>query len=377
MIRNAKHTIDLITFLWQDDEVGLKIAHELAAAVKRGVRVRVMIDAYNGKKHDESYRILEEAGAPVMPFTPAIAPPVNLNLHIHYKIMTVDGTEALIGGANICDEYMIGGERGLWHDLEYWARGPVVSEMQVELDTFWDDLAISTTRIMRGYDELLSSTSSSAQAPWKPNGKTWTPDYARGGASLPGTATALLEFQDSESEGKPAGNQMSAHYQYLLGLAKKEIIIYGPYSYFRRDFQRAVYAAAKRGVKVRLLTNGPDTNDMPNMWIMAPVADYDDLMAAGVEVYEVQDRTLHAKAIWLDGEVMTVGSHNYYPRSFNFTGEAAVLTDDPNAIEKFRLMAEVDFGIALRITPEILVEKMHGFKAKWGLFWGTLLRGVI
>ena len=140
LIQQANRTIDLITYLWCDDEAGIRIAQELAAAIRRGVRVRATVEFLNfAKKHDQVYEILERAGSPVLVYNPPYWGLTELNNHsAHEKIMIVDGEVALVGGANLCEEYMIGGPRGLWRDFEVEVRGPVIERIQSRYDTFWN-----------------------------------------------------------------------------------------------------------------------------------------------------------------------------------------------------------------------------------------------
>ncbi|MDG1065680.1 MAG: phospholipase D-like domain-containing protein, partial [Luminiphilus sp.] len=113
----AQVTLDLQYYLWQGDESGLSLSHEVLAAADRGVRVRILLDDIYHSGRDSAYQTLNShpnvqvrlfnpmgnRGAAKMPnyaFNKS-----TFNYRMHNKIFLVDGVAAVLGGRNIGDEY--------------------------------------------------------------------------------------------------------------------------------------------------------------------------------------------------------------------------------------------------------------------------------
>jgi cardiolipin synthase len=350
MIRSAKRSIDLITFLWCDDESGLTIARELAAAARRGVRVRIMIDAFNDKPHEETYRILSEAGAKPLVYNPLWWGIDRLNNRsTHEKVMIVDGEQALIGGANLCNEYMIGGRRGLWHDLELFIHGPLAARAQTRMDETWGSLVRQDTAARVRASQRFADPR---------NLPVVRPQYRLYPAATPvsraavGESEAMLVWQQSylrDSDGRK-GLDLFVD---LIEKAESELVFYVPYFYPPKPVEDAIVAARARGVSVKVVTNSPRTNDV-GIAVAAYHAHASTYLRAGVEIHEYQGRTMHAKALLVDGRLLSIGSHNLTPRSFSVNGEASVLTGDPVVLEKFKGMMARDLADSPRLTEETL-----------------------
>src|SRR5690606_34307102 len=137
--RRARRSIDIATFLWCDDESGLTIARELARAAQRGVRVRVLISFFNTKPSHRVEAILKSSGIQILEVNPPFWGLDLIQDVNHEKIMVVDGRESLVGGANLCNEYMLGGGGSqLWREMELWTWGPLNARIQKRYDDTWN-----------------------------------------------------------------------------------------------------------------------------------------------------------------------------------------------------------------------------------------------
>jgi phosphatidylserine/phosphatidylglycerophosphate/cardiolipin synthase-like enzyme len=341
LIRNAQRTIDLSTFLWCDDESGLAVARELArAARERRVRVRVLVDAFNDKKHDHAYGILEAAGIQPLIYNPVDWAIGDVQDRIHEKIMIVDGAKSLVGGANLCDEYMIGGPRTLWHDLELESHGPVSGRLQARFDQTWSYVAQEERQALLGRgtvrgDSVAGMIRLRRAHPLYRSPTPVTPER-------PGTATAQVQYQQPYMRRADTAAYKAVFTQ-LFRRATREITIYAPYLLPPRDFEDPLLEVARQGRKVRIVTNSPETTDMGRQLAAGSVLHYGPMLAAGIEIRESKRRTIHAKAILIDDTVLSIGSHNFTPRSFDYNGEANILTGDPGVIARFRAMYRHDF----------------------------------
>jgi cardiolipin synthase len=113
-----------------------------------------------------------------------------------------------------------------------------------------------------------------------------------------------------------------------LSIASARRTLYVSNSYFvpDQDFRNLLKAAVKRGVDVRILTVGPLT-DVRTTWL-AGREYYEELLKAGVRIYEYQPAMMHAKTLVVDGEWTSVGSMNFDNRSMAFNNEANLVVLD-------------------------------------------------
>jgi len=131
---------------------------------------------------------------------------------------------------------------------------------------------------------------------------------------------------------------------YIAALRKAQtrIDLASPYFYPGSGFRTALRQAARRGVRVRLLMQGKLDYRFAGL---AARSIYDELLAAGVKIYEYTPAFLHAKVALTDDEWATVGSSNIDPLSLLLNLEANVVVRDADF--NARLAAEFDRAFAV------------------------------
>ncbi|WP_395680281.1 phosphatidylserine/phosphatidylglycerophosphate/cardiolipin synthase family protein [Dokdonella sp.] len=155
LIRAARHSIDIQTFIWADDEAGWLVLDELAAAARRGVRVRVLADQlfslddvewlariarahmnfefrlYNPTFDDAVTQPIEFAASLLCCFS-------RFNQRMHNKLLLVDGEIGIAGGRNYENRYFDWDEEFNYRDRDVLVLGPAAgAEMQASFDRFW------------------------------------------------------------------------------------------------------------------------------------------------------------------------------------------------------------------------------------------------
>ena len=141
-IRNAETTIDLAYYVFRADEFGHAFREALLEAAERGVKVRVLLDAWGTPGFGPFWRPLRKSGARVVHFLPVN--PLqgwSLNLRNHRKILVVDGEVGFTGGLNVGDEYYGTKRLGAWRDTHVKIVGPAVGHLAA---VFADDWAFAT-----------------------------------------------------------------------------------------------------------------------------------------------------------------------------------------------------------------------------------------
>jgi phosphatidylserine/phosphatidylglycerophosphate/cardiolipin synthase-like enzyme len=368
-IAHARRSVDIMTYLWRDDEAGLAFAHALADAAGRGVRVRVIADWLNMYEHKRAYRIVQGAGIELLRFNPWPLWGRSINFRLHEKMLIVDGEETWIGGGNLCDEYMLDiPGKPLWHDMYLRARGPVLEDVQARFDSNWNWMATTDFRARR-HKKLLAAP---GLAPYRLGHFTIYPSPTAVSAGATGAAMALYMHQQPYGSHVRLAESFIEAYARLLDTARERAVLYIPYYFPNPKFERAVLAAGRRGVAVTLFTNSRKTSDLPDVVGSAVVAHLTPLFHAGARVFQAIDRTLHAKAILVDDTAVVVGSHNFTHRSFGLNGEADLLTGDADSIARFRQVVasdeagfqELDLSDYRGAHPSF-GEKVEFFFARW------------
>jgi len=148
-IDSATISIGLSSYIFDSAGIGEKFVEALTRAKKRGVEVRVQIDAIGARYSWPPVQdILLRHGIPVALFNQRLWPlwiPA-LNLRNHRKILVVDGRIGFTGGMNIKREYGSAGVR-TFHDLQFRVCGPAVAHLS---EVFADDWQFTTSEALRG-----------------------------------------------------------------------------------------------------------------------------------------------------------------------------------------------------------------------------------
>jgi len=322
MIEGAKESICLQTFIFTNDETGRETAKLLSEAAQRGVKVRLIYDGMGSNRSGtEIFEQMKKAGVEVREYGDPLRQFWDINNRWHEKHLIVDGKEGITGGMNIADEYAFGGSgrqalgrpkesQNAWRDTDVKIEGPAVSDQQNAFLKNWKELGPPVPRAEA--QRMLQKANETA---------------VQGGPK----ARIVQHRPDEEGDG-----HTMALYKNAVRSAEKSITIENAYFNPPDDLKKELIAAAKRGVDVKIMTNSKATNDMG---VVSDAAryHYDEMIAAGVKIYERQTSTLHSKTAAFDGKYSITGSVNLNARSDTLDSEVAMATDDPataKALEK-------------------------------------------
>ena len=307
LIDSATSSIHLQTFIYTDDDTGLDLTRRLCAAAARGVDVRVIFDGLGSKRSDVSlFNTLRAAGVEVRAHETGLDL-LSINNRWHEKHLVVDGTVAVEGGMNIADEYALGGSgrmvvRGpgksehAWRDVDVRVEGPAVHDVQ--------------RAFVRNWQLLGSALPDGAMAPLFPK-----PVRTPGGDSV--------RVVQHHPHGDPPDDHTLQLHLKAIGAATKSITIENAYFVPPESMREAFKAAARRGVEVKVLTNSKASSDMGFVCDAARYF-YQEMLDAGVQIFEQQQGTLHAKTASFDGVYSIVGSCNLNGRSDTRDTESVV-----------------------------------------------------
>lgn len=297
-IAAAKETVSLSTYIFDRDESGLAFAAQLGAGVRRGVQVRVLIDA-NGTllTRHSILGVLRRNGVTFARFLPAIAlrEPISLHLRNHRKLLIVDGAIGFTGGMNLCAARLRTKRIPVpMEDVQFRVRGPVVQHLQ---RTFLEDWEFTT-------GEALS-------------GAQWLPALPAAGPVL---ARGIADGPDEEFE------QTRWTILGAITAARRSLRILTPYFLPDAALISALNVAALRGVTVDIVL--PASSDVPFVqW--ASAAHWWQLLEHGCRIWVTPDVFDHSKIFVVDEVWALVGSSNWDARSLRLNFEFNLECYDP------------------------------------------------
>ncbi|EWS55428.1 cardiolipin synthase ClsB [Methylibium sp. T29] len=356
-IGHATHEVWLATYIYGDDVAAQAVSAALVAAARRGVRVRVVVDGFGSLHALAALRErLEPAGVALAVFRPTQRwwnwlQPGQLR-RLHQKLCVVDGQVGFVGGINVLDDrHDLNHGWGDTPRLDYAVRvqGAVVGPVEQTARAMW-------TRAAFGRDwrdevrQIARSSQPMARARRLCDACASRCGAARQEASRRCAAAGAGRFvvRDNLSQRR----SIERSYIDALRRAQQRIDIVSAYFYPGFEFRRALLAAARRGVRVRLLLQGKADYRFA---ALAAQALYDELLAHGVAVFEYTPAFLHAKVALVDQRWATVGSSNIDPLSLLVNLEANVIVDDRGFAATLSRELDRDFAVSREITAPVPV----------------------
>jgi cardiolipin synthase A/B len=318
-IGSAERTLCVQTYVyWRGD-----IAHEVAGAIceraRAGVKCHVILDALGAAKMNRSLiDDMDRAGVEVVRLRPpkpyAVRRLVN---RTHRRLLIADGRVGMTGGVGIAAEWTGDAQDpDHWRDTHVRVRGPVVRGMQGAFAENW----------LEGTGQVLA-------------GEDYLPDLD----PIDGGGKAQLV----RSSAGVGDTNVEALYYLAIASARRRMDLTAAYFVPRPAFTEALVDAAGRGVEVRIVVPGPHIDK--GFVRVAGRAAYDELLEAGVRLFEYQPTMLHAKTLVVDGSWASVGTVNFDNRSFQLHDEVTLCVWD----ERFAGLVGEAFERDLEASTEI------------------------
>lgn len=297
----ATHHVHILFYIWLPDRNGTKVAEAVMRAAARGVTCRVMVDDLGSRRliRSDLWARMGQAGAK-LGRTLQIGNPLlrvitgRIDLRNHRKITVIDNRITYCGSQNCADpEFLVKAKYAPWVDVMIRFTGPVVRQNQHLFATDW------MTESAEDIGHLLTEPLPAPE---------------------PGFAAQVIA--SGPTAYPAAAPEMFAS---LMFNARRELIVTTPYFVPVDSLQAALRAAANRGVDTTVIF--PAHNDAFAVKA-ASQSYYEDLLRAGVRIFEYQPGLLHAKTVTVDGEVTLIGSANMDRRSFDLNYENNILFCD-------------------------------------------------
>lgn len=321
----ATDHVHLLFYIWLPDHNGLKMVQALKRAASRGVTCRAMADDLGSRNmiHSSHWQEMRQAGVHVARALPIGNPLLRvlrgrIDLRNHRKILVIDGKITYCGSQNCADpEFLLKAKFAPWVDAVLRLTGPIVRQNQHLFASDW--MCYANEQI----DDLLREPIAVPEAGFA--------------AQVIGTGPTV-RF-----------SAMPEMFESLFHAARRELTISTPYYVPNESMQDALCAAAWRGVKTTIIF--PARNDS---WIVggASRSYYQELLEAGVEIYEYVGGLLHTKSLTVDDAITLIGSANMDRRSFDLNYENNVLLYDSQTTKAVRLRQQEYLSRSKRVTLE-------------------------
>jgi putative cardiolipin synthase len=391
MILGAREEISAEYFIVGDDPFSLTSLALLREAARRGVTVRLIIDAQWNKvpKAVMSHLIAEGVEVRIYhPFRPGR--PDWLTRRLHDKLLVVDGREMITGGRNIESPYFgLGRQVGRrnYIDCDIRIQGATAAGARDYFNALWNSREVRHSKARR-YDRGLEMAEAllDAYKDWLDQqvaevlevGGPWDPLHSPNPSPVKVKENAIRFLHDpvgQKGRAPGVGEELLA----LMDAAEESLLIESPYLVPSKAFKEGLKRARDRGVRVRILTNSLAATD--NIFPQAGYAWYKKpLVRMGIELWEyVGSDCLHTKAAVIDGRQLIVGTYNLDPRSEQLNSEMAVVVENRELAEQMLKIMDQGLEDAVRIGPNGKPEGSplrHPGASAWKRFKLFLLKPV-
>jgi len=384
LAQTAERTLDVRYYIWRNDISGTLLFEALRAAADRGVRVRLLLDDNNTSGLDPLLAALDShPNIEVRLFNPFVirAPRwigyvtdfFRLDRRMHNKSFTADNLATIVGGRNVGDEYFGARHGVLFADLDVLAIGPVVTEVSNDFDRYWaSDSSYPLDRLLPAADRALIEEVRTAALRVESDpaavdyvnalaNSTFVREWSQGSLAPAWAVTHMISDDPAKGLGLAAPEALLIEkLRGIIGESATRVDLISPYLVPTSAGVDAFTALARRGVKIRVLTNALEATD-----VAVVHAGYakrrKTLLENGIALYELRrlssdaaekkdarlgssGSSLHAKTFSVDRSRIFIGSFNFDPRSAKLNTEMGFVIDSPALAQK------IEAALAARVS---------------------------
>jgi cardiolipin synthase len=321
-LHNARATITVQSYYSKPSAMADTLSDILRAKARTGVRVLLLLDAFGSQAMPRAWLdALRSDGVSV-----ALLRPLRWHtLHgaadrSHVRAVVIDGKIGYTGGFGFADYWSGDGrKKGQWRETNVRVEGPAAMQLQAAFVSGWLE---ATGELITGRAFLGLSTGMG--------------DFA--------SVRAGLLFTTSST-----GSTDAERFLALAVLsARRKLFITNSYFVPNADFRGLLVQAARSGVDVRVLTAGPSSDVRTTRY--ASRHHYEELLRAGIRIYEYEASMMHAKTLSADGVWGAIGSMNFDNRSLAFNDESTLVVYDPAFAAQMDTVFEADLLHAREVT---------------------------
>jgi cardiolipin synthase len=316
----AEASVNLEAYIFQPGDAADMLVDAMIDRARAGVEVRVVLDAIGSSRlRNSAARRLSAHGCQVTFYQPMTWYRLHrLNNRTHRELLVIDGRVAFTGGAGVADWWYKPMRGPTWRDTMARVEGPIVAALQGTFAENW----------LEGCGEILTGP------------RHW-PVLAPAGA-----AEAML-VKSSPADRATVSRVV---FQMLIEGAASSIDISTPYFLPDRALRKALVRAAQRGVRVRVVVPGAETDQ--RLVRLASRRMYRELLPGGIRIFEYRPSMTHVKAMMVDGVWAVIGTTNVDNRSFEHNDEVNVAFRESNVTARLGRDFEADIAASDEITVD-------------------------
>jgi len=346
LLREAKTEILFSTYIIKSDEIGFANLKMLVDAAHRGVQVKVILDGLGNRLPADMLLYLADQGVQVKIFNKKIwTRPATIFRRMHGKMLIVDGSLCLVGGRNIDNEYFRMDSLNNFLDREVLIRGDeAVSDACTHFNAMWNHKVICTD--LKGTfnpddrhrcDSLLKNSIGEVAHRLPLLRQVRIPDTISLNDAMRPTVNPVhfvypeFTYRKNGRISRPSRSDRRVTRELLKLIAAADSTLDIEVAYFLPThlWVKALRAAHRRGVRIRVITNSALSNDVPLLQAIYSNR-RNRYKRAGIELYEYcGSRMVHMKALTVDRRIALIGSYNLERKSEKFNTEVAAWVDDP------------------------------------------------
>ena len=341
-IQQARKRITFETYVFKEGGIGDEFIAALEQAAKRGVTVRMILDPIGSVLGSDNQERLKNAGVQLLWFNPLRFWSLEeTNYRTHRKTLVVDGDIAFTGGMGVADQWLgQAQDPDHWRDTQFQITGPAVRALEAAF-----------------YENWIESGGRSAPAldPEPPSR---------------GTGARSVVLWSNPTAG---ASNVKLLYLLAIGAARKTLDIQSPYITLDESTRWSLAEARRRGVRVRIVTEGEITDAMPVKH--ASREDYQLLLDQGIQIYEYRPTMMHTKAVMVDGAFSVIGTANFGNRSFELNDELTVAVFDPDLAGTLIADFEQDIRASTRLDAGTWKDQRSVFgkiQERWWSIFGEI-----
>ncbi|MEZ9205357.1 phospholipase D family protein [Vibrio splendidus] len=360
LVRQAKHSVDMTYFSWENDTLGLMLLNELKHAADRDVAVRLTLDdllVFNDKWLAE---LDSHSNIEIRLFNPFesrkagwIGRAFNFSTHqkqldnrLHEKYFNVDHQSMILGGRNIGDDYFGYSERANFFDMDVLFKGDVIAAFDRNYQALWNsEHVVPIQERIKIKEKEQYQAFTKALNKGEKNKALITSEVERQIKSLnqpkfiSASVTPVFDSLEKLNDNKPYFRQRTEHLIKQKVATPTKAIISTPYTVPSDNQFVFVDALRENQAEVTLLTNSSASND--SGFVPAYYEKHrETLLDKGVSIYEYKSQAInddhyfhvdtyyHNKTVILDDRFTYIGSSNFDPRSDFLNVEFGVLIDN-------------------------------------------------
>jgi cardiolipin synthase len=293
-LRAAKRTITVQMYYSQPGAVADTMAAVLKERARAGVRVLFVLDAFGSQNLKKEWADSLRAAHVELALLRQLHwySLHNASDRSHVRVVVIDGAIGYTGGFGLADYWLGNGRaKDQWRETNVRFEGPAVMGLQAAFAAAWAECT----------GELIA-------------GDTFFPKKSF--TDVDGGVRAGLFFSSPTTGSTPAERFIALS----ISSARKTLYVTNSYFVPDDDFRKLLKLARARGVDVRILTVSKETDVKTTWW--AGRSRYEELLRAGIRIYEYQPTMMHAKTFIVDGLWGSIGSMNFDNRSLAFNNES-------------------------------------------------------